>query len=200
MITGSQYYTLKNVLHALCNAHYLRGLQALTETEKEVWARKMRRLLRCACHAANLARDRDAPLLPRLIALIERCCEATVTEGFAFHEALPSLAGASDKRCRRGRKPCRAGHNLLLRMHGRKRDVLRFLFDPTMPFTNNQAERNAGMMKLRQKISGGFRSVAAAANFAVIHSVLSTARKQGWNILHTLTANPASLIAELQVR
>jgi len=119
--------------------------------------------------------------------------------GFAFHEALPTLADASNKRQRRGRKPRRVGHNLLLRLHGRKQDVLRFLSDPTVPFTNSQAERDARMMKLRQKISGGFRSVAGATEFAVIRSVLSTAKKQGWNILQTLAANPSSLIAELRV-
>jgi len=193
------YYTLKDVLHALCNAHHLRELQALIEIEKEVWARKMRRLLRHACHAANLARDRDAPLSPRFIALIERCYNAIVAEGLAFHEALPTLADVSNKRQRRGRKPRRVGHNLLLRLHGRKQDVLRFLSDPTVPFTNTQAERDARMMKLRQKISGGFRSVAGATEFAVIRSVLSTARKQGWNILQTLAANPSSLIAELRL-
>ncbi|MGD0105983.1 MAG: transposase [Rhodopila sp.] len=52
------YYTLKNVLHALCNAHHLRELKALVEIEKEAWARKMQRLLRRACHAANLAREK----------------------------------------------------------------------------------------------------------------------------------------------
>ncbi len=193
------YYTLKDVLHALCNAHHLRELQALIEIEKEVWARKMRRLLRRACHAVNLARDRDAPLSPRFIALTERCFDAIVAEGFAFHAALPTLADASNKRQRRGRKPRRVGHNLLLRLHGRKQDVLRFLSDPTVPFTNTQAERDARMMKLRQKISGGFRSAAGATEFAVIRSVLSTARKQGWNILRTLAANPSSLIAEMRV-
>jgi len=193
------YYTLKNVLHGLCNAHHLRELQALIEIEKEVWARKMQRLLRRACHAANLARALDAPLSPRLIALIERCYDGIVAEGCAFHEALPMLANTSDTRKRRGRKPRRVGHNLLLRLHGRKPDVLRFLSDPAVPFTNTQAERDARMMKLRQKISGGFRSVAGAAEFATIRSVLSTARKQGWNMLRTLAANPANLIAELRV-
>ena len=193
------YYTLSGVLHALCNAHHLRELQALIEIEKEVWAHKMRRLLRRACHAANLARERDVALSPRFIALIERCYEAIVAEGFAFHEALPILAGTSDQRHRRGRKPRRVGHNLLLRLRGRQQDVLRFLSDPTVPFTNTQAERDARMMKLRQKISGGFRSVEGAADFAIIRSVLSTARKQGWNILRTITANPASLIAHLRV-
>ncbi len=54
------------------------------------------------------------------------------------------------------------------------------------------------MMKLRQKVSGGFRSADGAAEFATIGSVLSTARKQGWNMLRTITANPANLIAELR--
>ena len=72
-------------------------------------------------------------------------------------------------------------------------DVLRFLSDLTVPFTNNLAEQAARMMKLRQKISGGFRS----ADFAVIRSLLSTAKKQGWNMLDTLAADPKRLIAEL---
>jgi transposase len=193
------YYTLKGVLHALCNAHHLRELQALIEIEKEVWARKMRVLLRRACHAANLAREQDTPLSPRLIALIARCYDAILTEGFAFHEAQPALACAADTGKRRGRKPRRVGHNLLLRLDARKKDVLRFLSDPTVPFTNSVAERDARMMKARQKISGGFRSETGAAEFGVIRSVLSTARKQGWNMLQTITANPGNLIADLRL-
>ena len=191
------YYTLKGVLHALCNAHHLRELQALIEIEKEDWARMMQRLLRRACHAANLARERDVTLPPRFIALIERCYDAILAEGFAFHGAQPALISTARKR--RGRVPRRTGHNLLRRLQGRKQDVLRFLSDPTVPFTNNLAERDGRMMKLRQKISGGFRSVDGAADFAVIRSLLSTARKQGWDILQALTSRPDRLIAELQI-
>ncbi len=79
------------------------------EIEKEVWAHKMRVLLRRACHAANLAREHDPSLPPRLIALIERSYDAILTQGFAFHEALPELSGAGR---RRGRKARRVGHNL----------------------------------------------------------------------------------------
>src|ERR1700694_4627456 len=61
------YYTMQSVLHALCNAHHLRELKALVDIEKEDWARKMQRLLRRACHAANLARERGVPLKPWLI-------------------------------------------------------------------------------------------------------------------------------------
>jgi transposase len=87
----------------------------------------------------------------------------------------------------------------LLRLSTRKQDVLRFLTDPRVPFTNNLVERDGRMMKLRQKISGGFRSEAGAKDFAVIRSLLSTARKQGWDLLQTLTSDPRHLIARLQL-
>jgi len=193
------YYALKGVLHALCNAHHLRELKALVEIEREDWARKMQTLLRRACHATNLAREQGKPLSPRLIALIERCYDAILAQGLAFHDAQPALRCVTGQARWRGRTPRRVGHNLVLRLSTRKPDVLRFLSDPTVPFTNNLAERDARMMKLRQKISGGFRSAQGAEDFGIIRSVLSTARKQGWNILQTLTANPNDLIAELRV-
>jgi transposase len=189
------YYTLKGVLHALCNAHHLRELKALVEIEKEDWARKMQRLLRRACHATNLARERGVPLTSDLIALFARRYDAIVAEGLTFHTAKPALAKAR----RRGRPPRRVGHNLLLRLSTRRLDVLRFLTDPKVPFTNNLAERDGRMMKLRQKISGGFRSDDGANDFAVIRSVLSTARKQGWNMLQTLGADPVCLMADIRL-
>ena len=194
------YYTLEGIRHALCNAHHLRELKALVEIEKEDWARKMQRLLRLACHATNLARERGKPLPPRLIALFELRYDAILTEGLAFHAAQPALVRPepTGKAKAHGRKPRRVGHNLLLRLSIRKQDVLRFLSDLTVPFTNNLAEQAARMMKLRQKISGGFRSAAGAADFAVIRSLLSTAKKQGWNMLDTLAADPKRLIAELK--
>ena len=188
------YYTLKGVLHALCNAHHLRELKALVEIEKEDWARRMQRLLRRACHAVNLAREQDVPLKPRLIALVERRYDDIVADGLAFHEAQPVLARTKP----RGRPPRRVGHNLLLRLGTHKQDVLRFLTDPRVPFTNNLAERDGRMMKLRQKISGGFRSEEGAQDFAVIRSVLSTARKQGWDILATLTGDPYRLLSQIR--
>jgi transposase len=189
------YYTLTGVLHALCNAHHLRELKALVEIEKEDWAHRMQRLLRRACHAVKLAGKQEVPLKPRLSALIERRYDAIVAEGLAFHEAQPALAKARP----RGRPPRRVGHNLLLRLSTHRQDVLRFLTDPRVPFTNNLAERDGRMMKLRQKISGGFRSEDGAKDFAVIRSVLSTARKQGWDILATLTGDPDHLVAKLRL-
>jgi transposase len=192
------YYTMTGVLHALCNAHHLRELKALVEIEKEDWARRMQRLLRRACHATKLARERGVPLKPGLIAVIERCYDTILADGLAFHDAQPSLLRVVGTGKRRGRPPRRVGHNLLLRLSSRKTDVLRFLTDPRVPFSNNLAERDGRMMKLRQKISGGFRSMEGAMEFAVIRSLLSTARKQGWDILQTLNANPDRLSADLR--
>ena len=183
------YYTMPGVLHALCNAHHLRELKALIDIEKEAWACKMHQLLRRASHAVNLARDRGCALKPRLIERFDRRYDAIVAEGLAFHEAQsPLRLAAAARGCKpRGRKPRRTGHNLLLRLSNRKQDVLRFLADPNVPFTNNQAERDARMMKVKQKISGGFRSLEGAVDFAVIRSFISTAKKQGWNLIQALT-------------
>ena len=193
------YYTMTGVLHALCNAHHLRELKALVEIEKEDWARQMQRLLRLACHAANLARQRGVPLKPGLIACMERRFDAIVAAGLAFHENQTPLARAPAKRGgkTRGPAPRRTGHNLLLRFLTRRHDTLRFLRDPAVPFTNNQAERDLRMMKLRMKISGGFRSIEGAVDFATIRGFLSTARKQGWNIIDALRQNPEELAKTL---
>jgi transposase len=188
------------VLHALCNAHHLRELEALVEIEKEDWARRMQRHLRRACHAATLARQRGRPLKPALVALVRRRYDAIAAAGMAFHTAQPPLAPnpATGTAKRRGRPQRRTGHNLLLRLTLRKDDVLRFLTDPAVPFTNNEAERDGRMMKVRQKISGGFRSHNGASDFAVIRSLIATAKKQGWNVLNTLTQNTDALLPQLK--
>ena len=204
---GKPYYTLPGVRHALCNAHHLRELKALVEIEKEDWARQMQQLLRRACHAANLARERGGALdslKPRLAEQLERRYDAIVAEGLAYHEAQPALAAplahATSKGA--GRPPSRikrrTGHNLLLRLRDRKPDTLRFLHDAAVPFTNNQGERDARMMKVKMKISGGFRCQDGAADFAIIRSFISTAKKQGWNVIHALTQDPQIPISALR--
>jgi transposase len=104
---------MKGVLHALCNAHHLREPKALVEIENEQWARKMQRLLRHACHAVNLARERGVRLKPPLIELFHRSYDRVLQEGFAFHEDQPPLvrAPAQGERKRRGRQPSVGGRN-----------------------------------------------------------------------------------------
>jgi transposase len=197
------YYTMKGILHALCNEHHLRELKALAEIEKEPWAVKMQKLLRLGCHATNLARERAAPgetptpLKRALVEMIERRFDAIVAEAIAFHEAQPPLLSDAEKVGRRGRLPKRIGHNLAERFRDYKRPVLLFLSDLSVPFTNNLGEQDMRMMKVKQKISGCFRTDAGAADFAVIRTLIVTARKRGWDVLETLASDPEHLIAKL---
>jgi hypothetical protein len=83
----------------------------------------------------------------------------------------------------------RIGHNLLLRLRNHKGDALRFLLNKHMPFTNDQAEHDLRMIKLGQKISGGFRAATGAQTFAALRTALPTALKKGCNIFETIAKN-----------
>ncbi len=170
----------------------MRELKALIEIDNEQWAGQMRDLLVEANGAVRSAVVEGAATLPTLVlrTLVKRY-NAIVRRGLAFHRDQPPLARRIGAR---GRTPHRPGHNLLIRLHKFKPDGLRFLYDFAVPFTNNEAERDLRMMKVKMKISGGFRTMAGARTFARLRAVISTARKQGWNILQTLAAIPASLI------
>lgn len=195
------YFTMQGVLHALCNAHHLRELKALMEIEKETWAFEMYHFLRRTCHAVNAAKEQGLTLTPELIAWLQKRYDRIVAKGLAFHESQPPPAQKtrSNGGKPRGRRRRRTGHNLLLRLQGRKHDVLRFLTDLTVPFTNNLAEQALRMMKVRLKISGCFRSAQGAKDFVTLRTVLATARKQGWNLLETLQETPDALIRKLRV-
>jgi transposase len=178
-------------VHALCNAHHLRELKALTEFDQEPWAAAMSECLPDACKATGQARTRGATALSpdALQAFHARYWEA-LRQGLAFHRNLPRLEKAGAKS---GRTKRRTGDNLLLRLHRFKDDVLRFLTDFEVPFTNNLAEQALRMMKVKMKISGGFRTPEGAHAFATLRSVIATARKQRQNILKALAAEPLSL-------
>ena len=124
-----------------------------------------------------------------LAAFVERHW-AAVRLGLAFHRELPKLATKASPRGRVKRRP---GHNLLQRLKTFQAETLRFLTDFDVPFTNNLAEQDLRMMKVKMKISGSFRTLAGAQIFARLRSVVSTARKHGCNILQILTASPAQI-------
>jgi transposase len=189
------YRKMENVTHALCNVHHLRELLALIEIEKEEWAARMQRLLRRACHATNLARNRQKPLKPSLIALINRCYDRIVNDACVWHESLPHL---TQKPSRKGRIPHRIGHNLALRLRDFKDEALRFLTNLDVPFSNNGAETEVRPVKVREKVSGCSRTEEGAQDFATIRSVIGTAKKRGWNVLETLSQGAKSLINKLR--
>ncbi len=186
------YYGLTGVAHGLCNAHHLRELKALIEFDKEPWARAMSDLLLAANQAVRAAGG--TALSDAELQRIGARYDAIVAQGLACHEQQPPLGRSPGAR---GAAPRRPGHNLLRRLSQRKADVLRFATDFAVPFTNNQAEQDLRMMKVKMKISGGFRTEAGANTFADLRSVISTARKHGLNILNALTAPPEALITAL---
>jgi len=163
------YFKIEGVEHALCNAHHLRELRALMEIEKEPWATRMYRLLVISSRLNN-------PPVTRISSLYDKI----VRRGLAFHKELPELKKGSRKK--------RPGHNLLLRLGNFKNDVLRFLTTPEVPFSNNLAEQDIRMMKVKQKISGGFRSFRGAEIFCIIRGFISTIRKRGLNIFRAIQA------------
>ncbi len=188
------YFTLEGVRHGACNAHRSRELQALIEIEKEDWATAMHRLLTRANRAARFARKNDRDIPASLLARISQAWDRILEQAIASHEQRPPLQPG-----KRGRRKRRIGHNLALRLQKHKDGCLRFLTNPQVPFSNNQAEQDFRMSKLRQKISGGFRSMQGAWDFAKLRSVISIARKQGWNVLETLAhPDPIQLIPKLR--
>ena len=189
------YFALEGVRHGACNAHHLRELQALIEIEREDWATSTHRLLSRANRAARFARKNDRDVPASLVARISRAWDRILERAIAFHEEMTPLQTG-----KRGRQKRRIGHNnLARRLQKYTEGCLRFLTDPRTPFSNNEAERDLRMGKLRQKISGGFRSMQGACDFASLRSVIATARKQDWNVLETLAhPDPIQLIPRLR--
>ena len=164
------YFTYHDCLHALCNQHHLRELKFLYEEHQEAWAEELSRFLL----AANARVQREGVLQEQ-----------------AFHKALAGYHAILAKGRRRhprrqGRGAQSKAANLLNRLEDHDWSVLAFLLDPDVPFTNNQGERDIRMEKVRQKISGCFRTLRGAQVFARIRSYISTCRKQGRNILDEL--------------
>ena len=96
------------------------------------------------------------------------------------------VCAPSGKR-KRGRTGQSKATNLLRRLRDYTDDVWRFASEPDVPFTNNLAEQAVRMPKVKQKISGGFRTMEGAQRFCLIRSYLETMRKQGQHLLGTLT-------------
>lgn len=163
--------------HALCNAHHLRELKFVHDEEKEPWAGEMRELLKTA-------NGSDTPAVQQRVEILRRYDEI-LARGYAFHAALPEFG--TRKPGARGRKKQRPSKNLLDRLSAYKTETLRFLEDPEVPFTNNQAEQDLRMQKVKQKISGCHRTTRGAQIFCRIRGFISTVRKRRRNVLNDIS-------------
>ncbi len=165
------YFRFEGVRHALCNSHLLRELQALIETGQS-WARDMKAML--------LAAHRDGGV--HKLESWHRRYQRILKRGYRENQRRRGHR----KRGQRGRLAQPAAINLLDRFRDYRADILRFLAEPLVPFTNNQAEQDIRMIKVQQKISGGFRTLQGARSFARIRSYISTARKRQASVLDAL--------------
>jgi transposase len=168
-------------VHALCNAHLLRELTFVHETTRQRWPRRIMSLLRRAnrrCEAAR--RDNIAALSARQIRRIRKDYERILTQAQARNPR------ATRQLKRRGRVKQTVAFNLISRLREHADAVLRFVTDLRVPFTNNLGERAIRMPKVKQKISGGFRTLKGAQDFCVIRSYLDTMHKQGQNMFDVL--------------
>ena len=167
--------------HALCNAHLIRELTFLHETTGERWPKRMIRHLTRArdhCEAARHARQSALPC--RLKRRIERRYEAILAEARRRH---PPQTRTQPKR---GRIKQSEAFNLISRLTEHASAVLKFVSDLTVPFTNNLGERAIRMPKVKQKISGSFRTARGAQHFCSIRSYLDSLLKQGHNLFEAL--------------
>ena len=175
------YRNYEGCSHALCNAHHLRELTFLEEEHSQEWAGKMKELLVGIEKSVSEARGKGrASLSTEEMGKHERSYQRLIKAG---HEANPPRAERTGKR---GPPKQTKGKNLVDRLDKDREWVLRFMNDFRVPFDNNQAERDVRMVKVKQKISGCFRTERGAEMFCRIRSYISTVRKQGGDVLGAL--------------
>ncbi|MCA1696172.1 MAG: IS66 family transposase [Actinobacteria bacterium] len=178
------YDTYQALTHALCNAHVLRELQAVTDTTTGQWcwaqqsADALRELNQLVNHTRTVSPDHNGPNLDGI--------DPAALAAAVHRYRSGALLGVEATRTRASK--VMAKHNALARrLLDRQGDYLRFTVDPRVPFDNNGAEREIRMIKLRQKVSGCLRTLTGAQQFCAIRSYLATAAKHGTHFFSALT-------------
>jgi transposase len=175
--------------HSLCNAHLLRELTFIDEQMHQPWARAAIALLcdiKKAVEAAKTAGGGSLSPQERLRYLARY--QWVIKEGL-----LANPPGQRPPQPKRGRPKQSPARNLLDRMDRYRSCVLAFMDDFAVPFDNNLAERDLRMVKVQQKVSGCFRTLAGARQFCRIRGYISTLRKQGIDVLSALRSIFAGL-------
>jgi transposase len=183
------YSTFGHCQHALCNAHHLRELMFVVEQYEQSWAQEMIHLLLDIKAEVDEAPAEQLSLPPERLMHFAQRYDGLIAQGLA---ANPPPADPPPKK--RGRKKQTPPKNLLDRLQKYKPQVLAFMYDFRVPFDNNLAERDVRMVKIKQKVSGAFRTRTGAETFCAIRSYISTTRKHGLNVIDAihdaLTGNP----------
>jgi len=178
------YWQNTPALHATCNAHHLRELLFLEERYQQTWATDLAHLLGEIRQAvADAVQAGQTTLTAAAVAEFARRYQVLLDCGY---QANPLPSAPPQARPPRGRPKQSPARNLLDRLRQHQAAVLAFMDDFTVPFDNNQAERDLRMVKLKQKISGCFRTVEGATIFCRIRSYIATARKHGQAVLPVL--------------
>jgi len=166
--------------HALCNAHHLRELTFVEEHLGQSWAKDLKGLLREIKQTVDDARGQGRAALPmEARQAFARRYDVILEEGMRANPPPPPTG-------KRGRPKRGNAGSLVDRLREHKAETLAFMEDLTVPFDNNQAERDIRMTKVREKISGCFRTPMGAARFCRIRGYISTLRKQGMPIFSAL--------------
>ena len=179
---GFKSYAQYDCLHGLCNAHHLRELVFISERYEQPWAEHMIQLLLDIKTDVEESKQQGLDVLAseRLHFFAARY-QDILTEGLRANPPVPSETPKS-----RGRPKQSPPKNLLDRLQKQQSAVLRFMYDFRVPFDNNQGERDLRMVKVKQKISGGFRSLVGGQIFCRTRGYISTLKKQKLNILDEL--------------
>jgi transposase len=167
--------------HGLCNVHHLRDLTFCSEIEKSPWAAQMKQFLSdLQGQVSQAKKDNATALSPDHIRSWQDKYDHLLKAGWEAHPPPAKQQG------KRGAVKKTKTQNLLQRFGEYKESILAFACDFNIPFGNNLAEQAIRMMKIKQKISGCFRTEQGAIQFAIIRSYISTMKKQGKNIFIAL--------------
>jgi transposase len=173
--------------HSQCNAHILRELNYVIETSQASWAQAMKKLLLDIKAAVSQAREAGEK---RLAVLQEEEFESRydqiVGEGGKLYPPLKRKKYRAKTRRPKESLIAGAARKLVNRLVARRDEILLFMTDFKVPFDNNQAERDLRMLKVKQKISGCFRTEKGAAEFCQMRSYLSTMKKQGHGTMEVI--------------
>ena len=180
-----QTYLELPCLHALCVAHLIRELIFIHEEYEQTWARSLIDLLLEMNRKREEQKQVASEFSTECLENWHQQYQKILREGRLVN---PPIVPPPDAPKKRGRKKQTKAQNLLDRLEKHEVWVLAFLHDFLIPFTNNLAEQDVRMIKVKQKVSGAFRTLEGAERFAKIRSYISTARKQGRSILESLKA------------